>query len=89
VKTRSGWFSDRSAAYLASGRPVVLQETGFSLHLPCGEGLFAVETVDQAAAALDTVSGDYERHSRRAREIAAEFLDARVVLGKFLDEIGL
>jgi hypothetical protein len=89
VATRSGWFSDRSAAYLASGRPVVVQETGFGAHLPCGEGLFAVETVDEAAAALDEVAGNYARHSRAAREIAQDHLAAAKVLGRFLGELGV
>src|SRR4029077_1876229 len=57
VATNSAFFSDRSAAYLASGRPVVMQETGFSRHLPCGRGLFAVRSVEDAAAAIDTVTG--------------------------------
>jgi hypothetical protein len=89
VQTRSGWFSDRSAAYLASGRPVVLQDTGFAEHLPCGEGLFAVQDVDEAVAALAAIESDYERHSRASRHIAAEHLDARTVLRRFLDELGL
>jgi hypothetical protein len=88
VATNSGWFSDRSAAYLASGRPVVQQETGFSAHLPCGEGLFAVRDAGDAAAAIDTIEGDYARHSKRAREIASECLDAEAVLGGFLRELG-
>ena len=88
VATRSGWFSDRSAAYLASGRPVVLQDTGFSLHLPCGEGLFAVHDIEEAAAAILEISTDYERHSKRAREIADAYLDARKLLGRLLAEIG-
>ncbi len=89
VATNSGWFSDRSAAYLASGRPVVLQDTGFGSHLPCGRGLFAVRAVDEAAAAIDEINGDYERHSRRARDIAIEYLDAPKVLGSFLGELGV
>ena len=89
VQTHSGFFSDRSAAYLASGRPVVLQDTGFSEHLPCGEGLLAVNDVTEAAAAIEEVSGDYPRHSRAARALAAEFLDAQVVLGRFLRELGI
>jgi hypothetical protein len=89
VATRSGWFSDRSAAYLAGGRPVVLQDTGFSDHLPCGRGLFAVRTADEAAAALDAVAADYDRHSRWAREVAAEYLDTTRVLGRFLAQVGL
>jgi glycosyltransferase involved in cell wall biosynthesis len=84
VSTNSGWFSDRSAAYMASGRPVVMQETGFSQHLPCGEGLFAPRTVDEAAAAMEEIRSDYRRHSKRAREIAAEHLDARKVLTNLL-----
>jgi hypothetical protein len=89
VMTNSGWFSDRSAAYLASGRPVVLQDTGFGTHLPCGRGLFGVRTVDEAAAAIDEINGDYERHSKWARDIAVEYLDAPKVLGSFLGELGI
>ena len=89
VATSCGWFSDRSAAYLASGRPVVMQDTGFRAHLPCGRGLFAVCTVDEAAAAIDEISGDYERHSKWARDIAIEYLDAPKVLGRFLYELGI
>ena len=89
VTTNSGWFSDRSAAYLASGRPVVLQDTGFSEHLPCGRGLFAVCTVDEAAAAIEEINGNYERHAKWARDIAVEFLDVPKVLGRFLHELGI
>jgi hypothetical protein len=89
VETRSGWFSDRSAAYLAGGRPVVLQDTGFSEHLPCGRGLLAFSTREEAAAALETISGDYERHSRWAREVAAEYLAAERVIGRLLGQVGL
>ncbi len=89
VATNSAFFSDRSAAYLASGRPVVMQDTGFSHHLPCGRGLFAVSTVEEAASAIDTVSGDYDRHSRWARELAREHLDATPVLGSLLSELGI
>ena len=89
VATNSGWFSDRSAAYLASGRPVLLEDTGFSDHLPCGRGLFAVRSVSEAAAALQEVDGNYDRHSKWARELAREHLDARVVLRKFLRQVGV
>ena len=89
VATRSGWFSDRSAAYLASGRPVVIQDTGISSHLPCGGGLFAVRTVDEAAAAINEITGNYEAHSRWARELAEAHLEASLVLREFLGEIGL
>jgi hypothetical protein len=89
VATNSGWFSDRSAAYLATGRPVVLQDTGFSQHLPCGEGLFAVKNVEEAASAIEEATGNYMRHSKRAREIAAEHLEAQHVVAGFLGELGL
>jgi len=89
VALGTGWFSDRSAAYLASGRPVVLQDTGFSRHLPVGEGLFAVRNTEEAAAAIDEIESDYEHHSRKAREIACEHLEAEVVLSQFLDEISI
>ncbi|OGP73014.1 MAG: hypothetical protein A2W09_07425 [Deltaproteobacteria bacterium RBG_16_50_11] len=85
--TKSGWFSDRSAAYLASGRPVVAQETGFSFHLPCGHGLFAVETVNEARDAIVEIITNYERHSSWARELAFEYLEARKVLKRFLGEL--
>src|SRR5438045_4276595 len=62
VRLRSGWFSDRSATYLAAGRPVITQETGFSNVLPTGEGLFGFSDMDGALAALDAVNSDYQRH---------------------------
>jgi hypothetical protein len=89
VATNCGWFSERAGYYMASGRPVIVQETGFSAHLPCGQGLFAVRTVDEAAAALEAINGDFERHSRWARDIAVEYLDAPKVLGRFLHEVGI
>lgn len=89
VATNSGWFSDRSAAYLASGRPVVMQETGFSDHLPCGNGLFAVRTAEEAAIAINEIVTNYDCHSKWAREIANEYLDAKKVLKRFLNELAL
>jgi hypothetical protein len=89
VGTRCGWFSDRSACYLAAGRPVLLQATGFEDVLPTGEGLFAVSTVDEAADAIAAVRGDYARHSRAAREIAREFLASDKVLGRMLAAAGI
>jgi hypothetical protein len=88
VASRSGWFSDRSAAYLASGRPVVAQETGFSEVLPVGEGLLAFSTSGEAAAAVAAVERDPARHARAARAIAEEHLDARKVLPRLLDALG-
>lgn len=89
VAMNTGWFSDRSAAYLASGRPVVLQDTGFGRHLPVGEGLFAVRDIDEAAAALAEIESDYAHHSGKAREIACEHLEAETILRRFLQEIGI
>ncbi|NNC88159.1 MAG: hypothetical protein HKN82_06825 [Akkermansiaceae bacterium] len=85
VATRTGWFSDRSAAYLASGRPVVLQDTGFSEHLPTGEGLFAVKSVEEAAAAICQVEESYEQHAACAREIAREYLSTTKLLPVLLE----
>jgi hypothetical protein len=89
VRFRSGWFSDRSAAYLAAGKPVVTQDTGFSNILPTGEGLFQFSTMEEIQAAVERVEGDYARHSRAAAAIADEFFDYRVVLPRMLREAGL
>jgi hypothetical protein len=86
VITRSGWFSDRSACYLALGRPVILQDTGFSSALPCGLGLLTFANPDEATAAVRTVRVDYEAHCRAARSIAREHLDSRIVLTDLLDK---
>lgn len=87
--TRSGWFSDKSAAYMASGRPVVVQETGFSEYLPTGEGLFAVDNVEEARNAIELIESNYKKHAEKAREIAFEYLEAKVILKNFLKELGL
>jgi glycosyltransferase involved in cell wall biosynthesis len=84
-----GWFSDRSAAYLAHGRPVIVQSNGIAGHLPTGEGLFEVADVHEAVDAIEEVARDPARHSAAARRIAEESLDSRVVLGRFLDELGI
>jgi len=89
VATRSGWFSDRSASYLAAGKPVILQETGFSKFLPVGHGLFAVTDLAEAAAAVATINADYPRHCRAARRIAEEYFAAGKVLGALLRECGV
>lgn len=88
VASRSGWFSDRSACYLASGRPVVAQETGFSGFLPTGEGLLGFATTTEVCEAVSEVESDLERHSRAARALAEEHLDARKVLSRLLDHLG-
>jgi hypothetical protein len=85
VASRCGWFSDRSACYLASGRPVVAQETGFSRFLPTGEGLFSFETEDDVLAAAGEIRCDYERQSRAARTIAEEYFDSDKVLTRLLE----
>ncbi|MGY1688883.1 glycosyltransferase family 2 protein [Geodermatophilus sp. SYSU D01105] len=88
VRLRSGWFSDRSATYLAAGRPVITQETGFSNVLPTGEGLLPFTTLDEAVAAVTDVVGDYDRHARAAVEVARECFDSDVVLGRLLTDLG-
>jgi hypothetical protein len=87
VASRSGWFSDRSACYLASGRPVVAQDTGFPGCLPTGEGLLAFTTAEEAAAAIDAVSAAYARHAGAARALAEDLLDSRRVLTRLLDQV--
>jgi hypothetical protein len=89
VDTRSGWFSDRSACYLASGRPVLAQDTGIGDQLPCGEGLVTFATVEEAAARVSEMLGAYERHSRAARELAEEHLAATQVLPKLVSALGV
>jgi len=85
VTTRSGWFSDRTACYLASGRPALVQDTGWTAHLPSGEGLLAFSNPDQAVAGIERINSGYTAHARRATEIAREHFDARVVLPKLLE----
>ena len=89
VRLRSGWFSERSACYLAAGRPVATQDTAFSRVLPTGEGLFAFQTVDDILSAIDAINADYERHSRAARAIAQEYFRAETVLAEVLHQLGL
>jgi hypothetical protein len=89
VRLRSGWFSERSACYLAAGRPVITQDTGFGRALPTGEGLFAFRTRDDILAAIDAVRADYARHSRAARAVAEEYFRAETVLARVLDGVGL
>jgi hypothetical protein len=89
VGTHCGWFSDRSACYLAAGRPVVVQDTGFADVLPTGEGLFAVRTPEEAAEAFHAIRLDYPRHSQAARRIAEEYFDSALVLARLLAEVGI
>lgn len=87
VRSRCGWFSDRSACYLASGRPVVAQDTGFGETLPTGVGLLSYGTAAEAAEAVRTVAGDYARHAAAARRLAEDHLAADRVLPALLDDL--
>jgi hypothetical protein len=87
VEAACGWFSDRSACYLASGRPVVAQDTGFGRHLPTGEGLLSFRTPEDVAAAVNELRSDYSRHRRAARAIAEEVLDSDRVLDRLLEQL--
>lgn len=86
VASRCGWFSDRSAGYLASGRPVILQDTCFSQWLPCGLGLIPFTTLEDAATAIKRISEDYPAHCRAARQIAETHFEAGKVLTKLLEQ---
>jgi hypothetical protein len=85
VASRSGWFSERSACYLASGRPVLVQDTGFTDWLPSGAGVLAFGTPEEAAAGVEEVGRRYDFHCRAARNLAEEFFDARKVLPSLLE----
>jgi len=87
VLSRGGWFSDRSICYLASGRPVIAAETGFSRFLPSGAGLLAFENEAGVLACIDELNAGYARHARAARAIAEEYFDANKVLRVLLDRI--
>lgn len=89
VRSRSGWFAERSANYLAAGRPVVAQDTGWSTHLPTGDGLFGFSDLDEAAAAFAIIEDDFERHAEAARQIAREHFDATLVLDTLLSDAGI
>jgi hypothetical protein len=87
VATRSGWFSCRSACYLAAGKPVVVQDTGFSEHIPTGEGLLAFSTEDEALEAVRRINRDYQRHAVAASRLARECFDSQRVLPAFLQTV--
>jgi hypothetical protein len=88
VAARCGWFSDRSICYLASGRPVVAQETGFSQFLSTGEGLFAFETMEEILSSLEDLDRDYPRHAKAARGLVEDVFDSDKVLPRLLQAIG-
>ena len=85
VKGNSGWFSDRAAHYLASGRPVLAQSTGFERVLPTGEGVLTFRTPQDAAAGANLISAEYDKHARAARAFAHDYLDYRKVLPEMLE----
>jgi hypothetical protein len=87
VQTQSGWLSDRSVRYLASGRPVLVQDTGLGQMLPVGEGLLAFRTFADAAAGAWAIVDDYERHARAARRVAEEHFDSDLVLHRMLEDV--
>ena len=89
VATNSGWFSDRSIRYLASGKPVLVQDTGLRAHLPVGEGLLVFSNLDEAIRGADEIVADYERHSAAARRIAERYFDSDYVLPQLLEQVGV
>ena len=89
VRLQSGWFSERDASYLATGKPVIAQSTGFERFLPTGQGLFAFRTMDEVLAAVDAIETDYPKACRAARAIAEEYLEAGRVARRFLEDLGL
>ena len=89
VRLRSGWFSDRSACYLAAGRPVITQDTAFGKVIPTGEGLFAFRDLEDIVAALEAVGADHPRHAAAAHAIAESHFKAETVLAKLTEDCGL
>ncbi|MEK6710563.1 MAG: hypothetical protein AABZ64_08285, partial [Nitrospinota bacterium] len=89
IRFRTGWFSDRSACFLAAGKPVVTQDTAFGEVLPLGEGLFAFGGMEEALAAIEAINADYPRHCRAARAVAEEHFRAERVLASLLERAGL
>ncbi len=89
VASRCGWFSDRSLCYLASGRPVLAQDTGFSRFVPAGEGLLSFTTIDDVLAGIEALNANYARHSRAARALAEDYFDSDNVLTRLLRQVGV
>jgi hypothetical protein len=89
VRSRSGWFSDRSICFLASGKPVLAQDTGIGGLYPAGTGLLAFNTVDEAVRGVEAISSDYLRHAAAARVLAEEHFDSDRVLARLLEELGI
>jgi hypothetical protein len=89
VDTNSGWFSDRTVRYLASGKPALVQETGFSARLPSGTGLVPFRTPDEAAAGAARILQDYEAHCHAARRLAESHFHSDEVLARFVNDAGI
>jgi hypothetical protein len=89
TRPNTGWFSDRTACYLAAGRPVITQETGFSKFLPTGKGLYAFKTMEDILHAVDAIETDYSGNCLAAREIASEYFEAEKVVGSMMERAGL
>jgi hypothetical protein len=88
VETNCGWFSDRTVRYLASGKPALVQDTGFTHNYPVGEGLLAFRNLDEAIAGAEQIMRDYDHHCRAARLLAEEYFESSVVLSRLLEEVG-
>jgi len=89
VRSRSGWLSDRSLCYLASGRPVLAQDTGVATMYPVGEGLVTYSTLDEARAGVEEICGNYARHARAARALAEEYFDSEKVLRELIAKLSV
>jgi len=89
VETDSGWLSDRTVRYLASGKPCLVQDTGFSRNYPVGEGLVPFRTPEEAVSGAERIARDYERHSRAARELAVTYFDSDKVLPEMFEQMGI
>lgn len=87
VSTRGGWFSERSTCYLASGRPVLAQDTGLTDLYPLGNGLLVYSTLEEAVAGAQEIAANYDHHCRSARELAEEYFDSDKVLGRLLEAL--
>jgi hypothetical protein len=88
VATSSGWFGDRSACFLSTGRPVLCQDTGFRSSLPTGDGLVAFDTIDEAVEGARSILANWSHHSKEARAMAEGLFDAKMVLGELLETLG-